>query len=181
MNTDKKSTYGTADAVEAPATKGSRRLSLVVGFAAAACFTLGFLVASVGPSATQGLRGTALYVKDESKVWSNEGGIDNVDVGDVPAGGCVGGGVTTAAGVFTADTTTVSAGLLLPQPLPRSRRSPSRAIGDRRHDAQLLKAASTRAAISHQNGARSRAAHDHARRDGGGRGDARHDDVIDEQ
>ena len=59
--------------------------------AAAACFALGFCVASVGTS-TQGLRGTALYVKDTSTVWNNEGKKDNVDVGDVPAGGCVGGG-----------------------------------------------------------------------------------------
>ena len=55
-----------------------------------ACFAIGFAAASVGP--TRGLRGTALYVKDESTVWNNEGKKDNVNVGDVPAGGCVGGG-----------------------------------------------------------------------------------------
>ena len=116
MSLNNKPTYGTAPAAESD-TKGSRRGVVVglvrprarksihgafmstesshrarrhrrdvcSSQAAAACFALGFAVASVGP--TQGLRGAALYVKDESTVWNNEGKKDNINVGDVPAGG----------------------------------------------------------------------------------------------
>ena len=80
---DNKPTYGTVPAASG-ATKGSRR-GVVVGLAAAACFLLGVAAANVVP--TQGLRGTALY----AKYYDNEDGIDNISVGDVPDGGCVGG------------------------------------------------------------------------------------------
>ena len=83
---DNKPTYGTVPAVtvDSGTTKGSRR-GVVVGLAAAACFLLGVAAANVVP--TQGLRGTALY----AKYYDNEDGIDNISVGDVPDGGCVGG------------------------------------------------------------------------------------------
>ena len=47
LNEENKPTYGTAPVVDSGATKGSRR-GVVVALAAAACFTLGFAVASVG-------------------------------------------------------------------------------------------------------------------------------------
>ena len=83
---DNKPTYGTVPAVtvDSGTTKGSRR-DVVVGLAAAACFLLGVAAANVIP--TQGLRGTALY----AKYYNNEDGIDNISVGDVTDGGCVGG------------------------------------------------------------------------------------------
>ena len=83
---DNKPTYGTVPAVtvDSGTTKGSRR-GVVVGLAAAACFLLGVAAANVVP--TQGLRGKALY----AKYYDNEDGIDNISVGDVPDGGCVGG------------------------------------------------------------------------------------------
>ena len=115
---ENKPTYGTVEA--AGATKGSRRGGVVglvrprarksihgafmstesshrarrhrrdvfASQAAAACFAIGFAAASVGP--TQGLRGTALYVKDKTIVVNNEGKKNNIVTGDVPAGSVVG-------------------------------------------------------------------------------------------
>jgi hypothetical protein len=59
---DNKLSYG---ATEAPA-KGARR-GFANAFAAAFCFALGFAVAHVGPSATQSLRGGALYNKEHHR------------------------------------------------------------------------------------------------------------------
>ena len=49
LNEKSKPTYGTAPAVDSGATKGSRR-GVVVGLAAAACFTLGFFPFTGGES-----------------------------------------------------------------------------------------------------------------------------------
>ena len=82
---ENKPTYG---AIEAPATtKGSRR-GVVVGLAAAACFLLGVAAANVVP--TQGLRGTALYTKDESINYDNAGKKNNIVMGNVPPGSVIG-------------------------------------------------------------------------------------------
>jgi hypothetical protein len=89
MSLNNKPTYGTVPAVVADSgtTKGSRR-GVIVALAAAACFLLGVAAANVGP--TQGLRGTALYYKDNSINVDNEGKVNNIKTGDVPAGSVIG-------------------------------------------------------------------------------------------
>ena len=57
----RKSIHGAFMSTESSHRARRHRRDVFASQAAAACFTLGFAVASVGPSATQGLRGTALY------------------------------------------------------------------------------------------------------------------------
>ena len=119
MSLNNKPTYGTVPA-DSGATKGSRRNLVVglvrprarksihgafmstesshrarrhrrdVCFsqAAAACFALGVAAANVVP--TQGLRGTALYTKDESINYDNAGKKNNIVMGNVPPGSVIG-------------------------------------------------------------------------------------------
>ena len=86
----RKSIHGAFMSTESSHRARRHRRDVFASQAAAACFTLGFAVASVGPSATQGLRGTAFYVKDNSITVDNEGKDNNIVTGDVPAGSVVG-------------------------------------------------------------------------------------------
>ena len=84
----RKSIHGAFMSTESSHRARRHRRDVCFSQAAAACFALGVAAANVVP--TQGLRGTALYTKDESINYDNAGKKNNIVMGNVPPGSVIG-------------------------------------------------------------------------------------------